>query len=199
MTQRERDYIKGLSAAEKTKAVNAFDAMRTVLKAIDKNPGRDGLADTPLRYIKFMHEFTAPVEFELSQFDGEQYGGMVVQSNIPFYSLCEHHMAPFFGTATIAYVPNGKIVGLSKLARTLDKFARQLQNQERITKQVAEYLNEKLSPKGVAVVISAQHMCMSMRGVQKHDTWTTTAEMLGVFKQEATRNELYSIINHTKK
>ena len=98
-------------------------------------------------------------------------------SNIPFFSLCEHHLAPFFGTASIAYIPNDKIVGLSKLPRTLDHFARQPQNQERITQQVAQYLMEKLNPQGVAVVIKARHLCVEMRGIKKHDCYTTTSAM----------------------
>ena len=117
------------------------------------------------------------------------------QSDIPFYSLCEHHLAPFFGTGFIAYVPDKKIVGLSKLARVLDKFARRFQNQERITTQVAEYLNKELEPKGVAVILKAQHLCMSMRGIKKPNTTTTTSKMVGVFlNDQSARNELLQII-----
>lgn len=200
MTSDERlaAYLHKYDAEEQERIVEAVAGVRAVLQLVDKNANRDGLQDTPLRYVKFLREFVAPAEFELREFDGEQYGGMVVQSNIPFYSLCEHHLAPFHGTATIAYIPDGRIVGLSKLARVLDKFARQLQNQERITNQVAVYLEEHLKPKGVAVVITAQHLCMSMRGAQKHDTWTTTAELLGAFKEQAVRNELYDIIKISK-
>lgn len=120
---------------------------------------------------------------------------MIVQTDIPFYSLCEHHLAPFFGVGHIAYIPNGKIVGLSKLARTLDYYARNLQNQERITTQVAERLQQELNPKGVGVVLKATHLCMSMRGVQKPNTWTTTSKMTGImFDDLNARNEFLNLI-----
>jgi GTP cyclohydrolase I len=109
---------------------------------------------------------------------------MIIQTNIPFYSLCEHHTAPFFGTADIAYIPNDKIVGLSKLARSVDLYANRFQNQERITTQIAERLQSELNPKGVAVHLRAQHLCMCMRGVKKHDTWTSTTKLIGAFKQD---------------
>ena len=115
--------------------------------------------------------------------------------NIPFHSLCEHHIAPFFGYGHIAYIPNKRIVGLSKLARTLETYSRRLQNQERITTQVAEFLQDKLDPKGVAVVLTAKHMCMEMRGVKKHDTHTTTSKMIGYFKDDSkARHEFLEFI-----
>jgi len=169
-------------------------SVRTILSSFD-DPTREGLQDTPRRYIKFLEEFLAPPPFNFTTFEAEGYDEMIVQRDIPFYSLCEHHLAPFFGTGFIAYVPDGKIVGLSKLARVLDKFARRFQNQERITKQVAEFLMEELQPKGVGVVLRAQHLCMTMRGVQKHDTWTLTSQMTGVFRELGPcRNEFLSLI-----
>nr|BDD43958.1 GTP cyclohydrolase 1 [bacterium] len=174
---------------------DAFDAVRTILDHIGEDTRREGLLDTPRRYIKFLEEFTSPKPFKLTTFDSEGMDEMVLQTDIPFYSLCEHHLAPFFGTGHIAYIPNGKIVGLSKLARTLDHFARRPQNQERITSQVAELLQEELNPKGVAVVIKAQHLCMNMRGIKKPGTWTTTSKMLGVFKDDQScRNEFLNLI-----
>ena len=120
---------------------------------------------------------------------------MIVQTNIPFHSLCEHHIAPFFGEGHIAYIPNERIVGLSKLARTLETYSRRLQNQERITTQVAEFLWKELQPKGVAVVLTAKHMCMEMRGVKKHDTNTTTSKMMGSFKEDyKARTEFLNLI-----
>jgi GTP cyclohydrolase I len=120
---------------------------------------------------------------------------MIIVSNIPFFSLCEHHLAPFFGTASIAYIPNTKIVGLSKIPRTLDKFARRPQNQERITNDVANYLLEKLEAKGVAVVIKARHLCVEMRGVEKHDCQTTTSAMRGTFANDLNcRQEFLNLI-----
>jgi GTP cyclohydrolase I len=128
-------------------------------------------------------------------FDNEGYDEMVLQTNIPFYSICEHHLVPFFGTGAIAYIPDQKIVGLSKLARTLDHFSRKLQNQERITIDVANFLMEALAPKGVGVVLEARHLCMEMRGVQKPGTVTTTSCVKGNFKSRAaTRAEFLRIV-----
>lgn len=165
------------------------DNVRRILEYFD-DAKREGLQDTPRRYIKFLKEFLTPHQFNFTTFDADGTDEMIVQTNIPFYSLCEHHLAPFFGTACIAYIPDGKIVGLSKLARTLDLYSRNFQNQERITKQVADRLMEELSPKGVGVILKAQHLCMSMRGVKKHDTWTTTSHLTGCFKDDQScRNE----------
>ena len=120
---------------------------------------------------------------------------MIIQKNIPFHSLCEHHIAPFFGEGHIAYIPNKKIVGLSKLARTLETYSRRLQNQERITTQVAEFLYNELDPKGVAVSLTAKHMCMEMRGVKKHNTYTTTTKLIGAFKiDQSARQEFLNSI-----
>lgn len=169
----------------------AEDNLVRVLEYIGEDPNREGLRETPKRYLKFMKEFLQPPQFNFTTFDGEGTDEMIIQTNIPFYSLCEHHIAPFFGFGHIAYIPNQKIVGLSKLARTLELYARRLQNQERITSQVAERLMEELDAKGVAVVLKAQHLCMSMRGVKKHDTWTSTSKLLGVFKEGKVRNEFF--------
>lgn len=134
-------------------------------------------------------------EFNFTTFDAEGTDEMILQTNIPFYSLCEHHIAPFFGVANVAYIPNGKIVGLSKLARTVDFYANRFQNQERITTQIAERINKELNPKGVGVTLKAQHLCMCMRGVKKHDTWTLTSKMIGAFKDdEKCRNEFLNLI-----
>ncbi len=180
-----------------TKSANAQNlesSVRNILANFD-NPEREGLKDTPRRYVAFLNEFLKPPKFKFTTFDAEGYDQMIIETNIPFYSLCEHHLAPFFGTASIAYVPSEKIVGLSKLARVLDMFARRFQNQERLTKQTAEFLQEKLNPKGVAVAVRAQHLCMAMRGVKKHDTWTITSEVKGVFLDNpAARQEFLSLI-----
>lgn len=157
------------------------EKVRDIMRAIGEDPNREGLKETPKRYIKALWDMTHPEEFNLTTFDSEGMNQMIVQNNIPFYSLCEHHIISFFGTGTIAYIPNGKIVGLSKLARTLEWFARGLQNQERITNNVADYLFEKLQPLGVGVYLKAKHMCMEQRGVKKHDTWTSTTALRGYF------------------
>jgi len=167
-----------------------------ILQYLGENPKREGLKDTPKRYIKFLKEFLTPKEFNFTTFDAEGTDEMIIQTNIPFYSLCEHHIAPFFGVANVAYIPNGKIVGLSKLARTVDLYANRFQNQERITTQIAERIQKELNPLGVAVTMKAQHLCMCMRGVKKHDTWTTTSKMIGVFKDNLNaRNEFLSLIS----
>jgi len=173
----------------------AQDSLKNILQVFD-DPTREGLLNTPKRYIKFLDEFiNQNKEFKFTTFDSEGCDQMIVQTDIPFYSLCEHHLAPFFGVGHIAYIPNGKIVGLSKLARTLDYYARNLQNQERITTQVAERLQDELNPKGVGVVLKATHLCMSMRGVQKPNTWTTTSKMTGImFDDLNARNEFLNLI-----
>jgi len=163
---------------------NIEDNVRRILQYFGEDANREGLKETPKRFIKFFQEFLNPPKWNCTTFEGEGYDEMIVQTNIPFHSLCEHHIAPFFGEGTIAYIPNKRIVGLSKLARTLETFSRRLQNQERITMQVAEFLWKELEPKGIAVQLTAKHMCMEMRGVKKHNTHTTTTKLMGVFKTD---------------
>ena len=179
--------------------IRAEEAFRTILEELGEDTAREGLRETPKRYIKFMEEFLSPPEYNFTSFDAEGTDEMIIQSNIPFYSLCEHHTAPFFGTAAIAYIPNEKIVGLSKLARTLEYYSRRFQNQERITTQIAERIQEELDPIGVAVSIRAQHLCMAMRGVKKHDTWTTTSKMLGAFKDEKSARDEFLMYIKTER
>jgi GTP cyclohydrolase I len=166
-----------------------------ILKHLGEDTDREGITETPKRYIAFLREFLKPKDFKFTMFEAENIDEMIIQKNIPFYSLCEHHVAPFFGFANIAYIPDKKIVGLSKLARCVDMFACRLQNQERITTQIAEKINEELKPRGVAVTLKAQHLCMSMRGIKKHDTWTQTSKMIGLFKEDdKCRNEYLNLI-----
>lgn len=168
---------------------------RRILEYLGEDPTREGLRETPKRYIKFMRQFLEKEEFKFTAFKNEGTDEMVIQKNIPFYSLCEHHTAPFFGMAHVAYIPGEKIVGLSKLARTVRHYASNFQNQERITTQVAERLEKELSPGGVAVMLEARHFCMEMRGVKTHDTTTVTTKLTGAFKDNIeTRNEFMSII-----
>jgi len=168
---------------------------KQILTHLGEDVNREGLKDTPKRYIKFMREFLEPKEFNFTSFNADGTDEMIIQTNIPFYSICEHHTAPFFGTADVAYIPNEKIVGLSKLARTVDLYANRFQNQERITTQIAERLRAELNPKGVAVHLKAQHLCMCMRGVKKHDTWTSTSKLLGAFKEDQkARSEFLNLI-----
>lgn len=170
-------------------------AVVTLIKLTGDDCNREGLYDTPKRHVKFLEEFTHPAPFKFTTFKNEGNDEMIIVKDIPFYSLCEHHLVPFFGIGHIAYIPNKKIVGLSKIPRTLDMYARRLQNQERITKQVAAYLIKELRPKGVAVVLSARHLCMEMRGVEKPGTFTLTSEMTGVFKTQINaRQEFLNLI-----
>lgn len=177
------------------KTENVEDNVLRILQYMGEDVTREGLKDTPKRYIKFLTEFLTPKEFNFTAFDAEGTDEMIIQTNIPFYSLCEHHIAPFFGVANVAYIPNEKIVGLSKLARTVDLYSNRLQNQERITTQIAERITLELNPRGVAVSLKAQHLCMNMRGVKKHDTWTITTKLLGAFKEDdKARNEFLKFI-----
>lgn len=174
--------------------VQIEELAKSLLAAMGEDIEREGLVDTPKRYAKFLKEFLGKDDFNVTTFESEGYG-MIVQQDIPFYSLCEHHMVPFFGKATIAYIPDGRIVGLSKLSRILKHFSKNLQNQERITKQVADYMNDKLRPKGVAVSLSARHMCMEMRGVEKVGATTTTTHVTGAFRDNInTKNEFLSYL-----
>ncbi len=169
------------------------DHARRIIQAFDDG-NREGLQDTPRRYIKFLREFTSPPEFNFTTFEAEGYQQMIVQRNIPFFSLCEHHLAPFHGVGHIAYIPNKRIVGLSKLARTLETFSRRFQNQERITNQVADFLMNELDPMGVGVVIEAEHLCMTMRGVKKSGATTQTSKLTGIFLSQAeVRQEFLSL------
>jgi GTP cyclohydrolase I len=171
-----------------------------LLTRIGEDPLRDGLLDTPRRMEKSMafltHGYNESVEQVLhgALFDVD-YDEMVIVKDIEFYSLCEHHLLPFFGRAHIAYVPNGKVVGLSKIPRIVDVFARRLQVQERLTQQIAEAIEDAIHPQGVGVVLEAQHLCMMMRGVQKQDSSTVTSAMLGAFKtQTQTRTEFLTLV-----
>lgn len=172
---------------------------REILKNIGEDPDRDGLLDTPVRVAKSMQFLTHgyqlnPEEILLSAMFKEDYRQMVIVKNIEIYSLCEHHMIPFFGKAHVAYIPNGYIVGLSKIPRVVDAFARRLQVQERLTTQIKECIQNTLKPLGVAVVIEALHMCMAMRGIQKQNSITTTSDFTGAFLKEPTREEFIHLI-----
>jgi len=172
--------------------------IRAIIESLDDNPDREGLIDTPRRYEAFLEEFLSPEEFQPTVFTNEGYSEMVIQRNITFYSICEHHLLPFFGTATVAYIPDKKILGLSKLARTVDHFSRRLQNQERITTQIADFLQKELSPKGVGVVLTARHLCMEMRGIKKPNAHTTTSCLYGLFQTNtSTRTEFLDLTRTT--
>jgi GTP cyclohydrolase IA len=166
-------------------------AARQILEAVGEDPNRDGLKRTPERISKMYNELlegyrTDPIALVNGALFDVAYDEMVVVRDIEFYSLCEHHTLPFIGRAHVAYIPNGKVIGLSKIPRIVDMFARRLQVQERMTRQIANFINVLLEPKGVAVVVEALHLCAMMRGVKKHDTRMTTSTMLGAFQTDPT-------------
>ena len=171
-----------------------------VLHRIGEDPARDGLVNTPKRVDQAMHFLTRGYGQTVEQvihgalFDVD-YDEMVIVKDIEFYSLCEHHLLPFFGRAHVAYVPQGKVIGLSKIPRIVDVFARRLQVQERLTREIADAVEDTIHPQGVAVILEAQHLCMMMRGVEKQSSLTVTSAMLGVFKSQLqTRNEFLSLV-----
>ncbi len=176
------------------------DNYKDVLQTLGEDIHRDGLKKTPERIAKSLQYLTKGYDMDAhailngARFE-EAYSEMVIVKDIELYSLCEHHMLPFFGKAHIAYIPNGYITGLSKLARVVECYARRLQVQERMTHQILEAINETLHPQGVAVVIEAQHLCMMMRGVQKQNSVTTTSAFCGEFEQEPTRSEFIRLID----
>lgn len=177
--------------------------IRGLLLEMGENPEREGLLKTPKR-VKEMYQYLTrgyqedPKELISSAIYEQQYDEMILVKDIEVYSLCEHHVLPFFGKAHVAYIPNGKIIGLSKVARLVDMFARRLQVQERLTVEIAQVIQEHLKPKGVAVVIEAKHLCMLMRGVEKQNSVAVTSEMLGCFRSDPkTREEFMDLIRRS--
>ena len=177
---------------------------KKLLSEIGENPEREGLLKTPYRVAKSWAFLTAGYEKDLDKLINnaifhEDCDDMVLIRDIEFYSLCEHHLLPFFGRAHVAYIPDGKIIGLSKIPRVVDLFSRRLQVQERLTSQIAETLYEVLSPRGVAVVLEGQHMCMQMRGVENKNSYASSSSMLGIFREDSkTRKEFLNLINMKK-
>lgn len=172
-----------------------------IIKLLGEDINREGLLKTPLRVAKAMQFLVKgynqnPEEILKSAMFKEDYNEMVIVKDIDFYSMCEHHMLPFFGKAHVAYIPKGYITGLSKIARVVEAFARRLQVQERLTSQITEAIEKTLKPMGVAVVVEAQHMCMQVRGIQKQNSITTTSAFSGVFSKPATRDEFLKLISH---
>jgi GTP cyclohydrolase IA len=177
------------------------DNYKTIIENLGEDVTREGLEKTPERVAKAMQYLTHgygldPLEILKSALFTEDHQQMSVVKDIEVYSMCEHHMLPFFGKAHVAYIPNGKIVGLSKIPRIVDAFARRMQVQERLTDQIKDCIQTALEPLGVAVVIEAQHMCMQMRGIQKQNSVTTTSSFTGAFEKDKTRKEFISLISN---
>jgi GTP cyclohydrolase I len=188
--------------ARKREKESIAPLVRDIISELGEDPSRDGLIKTPERADKALRFLTSGYAMDVERIvNGAlfevQYDEMVLVRDIEFYSMCEHHMLPFFGKMHVAYLPNDKVIGLSKIPRIVDMFARRLQVQERLTQQVAETLQEVLAPRGVAVVCQARHFCMMMRGVEKQHSGATTSAMLGAFRtQKETRDEFLSLLSH---
>lgn len=175
---------------------------KEILTLLGEDPAREGLEKTPMRVAKAMQVLTRgytqdPHKVLTDALFEEKYNQMVIVKDIDFFSMCEHHILPFYGKAHVAYIPNGKITGLSKIARVVDIFSHRLQVQERLTEQVMQCINDTLKPQGVMVVIEAKHMCMQMRGVEKQNSLTTTSDFTGAFREAKTREEFMQLIKRT--
>ncbi|MDA3781556.1 MAG: GTP cyclohydrolase I FolE [Bacteroidales bacterium] len=196
----ENSGYKKIESWDDEKTKKLAEHYSEILKLIGEDPSREGLVDTPVRVakaIQFLNQGynIEPKDIITSAMFKEEYNHMVIVKDIELYSLCEHHMIPFYGKAHVAYIPNSYITGLSKIARVVEAFARRLQIQERLTNQIRDCIDETLNPKGVAVVIEAQHMCMQMRGVQKQNSVTTTSAFTGSFLNNIkTREEFIHLI-----
>lgn len=202
MTQENNmDGYEKIEQYNQEKITTLSSHYKNIIEDLGEDVNREGLEKTPERVAKAMQYLTHgydlnPAEIIKSAMFTEDHSQMVIVKDIELYSMCEHHMLPFFGKAHVAYIPNGKIVGLSKIPRIVDAFARRLQVQERLTDQIKDCLNETLQPLGVAVVIEAQHMCMQMRGIQKQNSLTTTSSFTGAFEKDSTRKEFISLISN---
>lgn len=202
VNQGEEEQINGYQKIDRydpAKIERIASHYTDILAAIGEDPNREGLLKTPERVAKALQYLThgydsKPEEILRSAMFREDYSQMVVVKDIEVYSMCEHHLLPFFGKAHVAYIPNGHIVGLSKIPRVVDAFARRLQVQERLTNEIRDCIQNTLDPAGVAVVIECRHLCMSMRGVQKQNSITTTSAFTGAFAQESTRGEFLRLI-----
>ena len=174
----------------------AAHAVRALLSALGQDPDSEHLQDTPMRVALAYREFLTPEPFVATTFPNDEgYDELVLARDIPFHSLCQHHLLPFAGVAHVGYLPGDRILGLSKLARVVEHFARRLQVQERMTKQIGDWLDDRLSPKGVGVVLEAEHMCMSLRGVEKHGATTVTSALRGSVRDDArTRQEFLALV-----
>jgi GTP cyclohydrolase I len=194
--------VKVMTPKDRESELSIASHMREILTDLGEDPSREGLVRTPERAEKALRFLTSGYDMDVDQIvNGALFthkcDEMVIVKDIEFFSMCEHHLLPFFGKMHVAYIPNSKVIGLSKIPRLVDMFARRLQLQERLTQQVAETLNDVLEPKGVGVICEARHFCMMMRGVEKQHSGTVTSAMLGGFRQrKETRDEFLSLVSH---
>lgn len=192
---------KATEVREGLSGFSTQEMYREILGRLGEDPDRDSLLETPSRVEKSMAFLTKgysedPINIMRDACFNVDYDEMVIVKNIEMFSLCEHHMLPFFGRVHVAYIPNGKVIGLSKIPRLIEVFARRLQVQERLTQQVAESIQEAIEPLGVGVIIEARHLCMMMRGIEKQHSSTVTSSMLGCFRQKTTRSEFLALVRH---
>lgn len=198
MSEKKYGYLK-VDQYHKEGTDSLAESYRTILEGLGEDPNREGLLKTPERVAKAMQFLTHgydlnPAEILKSAMFKEEYSQMVLVKDIEVYSMCEHHLLPFFGKAHVAYIPNGCVVGLSKIPRVVDAFARRLQVQERLTNEIRDCIQKTMNPIGVGVVIEAQHLCMQMRGIQKQNSVTTTSAFTGEFMKDSTRSEFMRLI-----
>jgi GTP cyclohydrolase IA len=197
-----KSMLKALVKPDNLKETSTQELYREILRRIGEDPERDGLLSTPQRIEKSLSFLTKGYQEDPSEilrgalFDVD-YDEMVIVKDVEMFSLCEHHMLPFFGKVHVAYIPQGKVIGLSKIARLVEVFARRLQVQERMTRQIADAIQEAVEPHGVGVVIEARHLCMMMRGIEKQNSSTVTSAMVGCFREKETRSEFLSLVRQT--
>jgi len=194
-----RPLLNALMDKGSLKDFSTQELFREIITRIGEDPNRDGLLSTPGRMEKALAYLTKgyredPSEILRGALFDVDYDEMVIVRDVEMYSLCEHHMLPFFGKVHVAYIPKGKVIGLSKIARLVEVFARRLQVQERMTRQIADAIQEAIEPQGVGVVIEARHLCMMMRGIEKQNSSTVTSAMVGVFQKKETRSEFLSLV-----
>ena len=197
-----KSMLKALVKPGDLKEASTQELYREILRRIGEDPERDGLLSTPQRVEKSLAFLTKgyqedPGEILRGALFDVDYDEMVIVKDVEMFSLCEHHMLPFFGKVHVAYIPQGKVIGLSKIARLVEIFARRLQVQERMTRQIADAIQEAVEPHGVGVVIEARHLCMMMRGIEKQNSSTVTSAMVGCFRQKETRSEFLSLVRQT--
>ncbi len=200
-TNKDNSAFKKIERFDKEHIQKLSEHYKAIIDLLGEDSGREGLLATPERVAKSMLFLTQGYEMEpekilKSALFNDDYREMIVVKDIEIFSMCEHHMLPFFGKAHVAYIPNGKVTGLSKIARVVEVFARRLQIQEKMTRQIKDCIQNTLNPLGVAVVIEARHLCMQMRGIQKQNSVTTTSDFTGAFQKQTTREEFLTLIGH---